>query len=85
MHKTFTNYIQYELFVRVSFQFVFVYHYMALYGINPLIISAAFSPTIIHGTFVFPDGIFLRTEQSATRRPCTPLTLWEKMFEIRYN
>ena len=37
--------------------------------------SAAFSPTMIEGALVLPDGMVGKIEASATRRPSRPCTL----------
>src|SRR5262249_51359329 len=36
--------------------------------------SAAFSPTMIAGALVLPDGMVGKIEASAMRKPCSPLT-----------
>ena len=41
----------------------------------PRIRSAAFSPTMMHGAFVLPDGMVGKIEASAMRRPSSPCTL----------
>lgn len=51
----------------------------------PRIKSAAFSPIIIHGAFVFPDGSLRMTDASATRKFNMPFTLKKKSFVNTFN
>ncbi len=51
----------------------------------PRIISAAFSPIMIDGAFVFPDTMFGIMDASATRNPEIPFTLKHKLKNIKIS